>query len=655
MRLRRSKFTDGADFRTRSGALRITSAFPGHRLPNGRVSQAFAVCLLVGVAGVPQAFGQEPVIQFFRPDQKTIQVRDPAALPKAPLPNVPPPVTVANPQWDSTTQTMGLDEAIRIALANTNVVRVLTGVTASSSGETIYDPAITNVTIDEAKARFDPTVNANNTFSRRNPPLGVLDPLDPSQALIVGTPTQSYDLDLNVSKVNSLGGTAGFGVNVNPSRTRTDLLPLNPQTRTSLDVNYTQPLLQGAGLAANLAPILISRLETERSFFQFKATVQQMVQGVIQAYWSVVFARTEVWARRRQVEQGTESLDRAESRLAVGRADIAEVSQARSALANFKATLLGSEANLLNQEAALANIMGLLASARFLPISPPGTAAMEINWEEVVKLAGEYRPDLIELKLILEAGQQRLVQARNQAQPKLDAVMLYRWNGLEGTMPNRAHNAAFGGTFSDWDLGINFSVPLGLRQTRAALRRQELILARDRANLDQGLHATTHLLALRVRNLSQYYTQYRAYYGARVAARINLEFQMENYRRGRSIYLNVLQAITDWGNNVTAESQSLTLYNTELANLELETGTILESHGIRFSEERYGSLGPLGRLGKVKPYPKALPPGPNAPQYPQGKEPAESTFELDDPRKAKSAPPMELPKPRELREKSNSN
>src|SRR5207245_914806 len=159
-------------------------------------------------------------------------------------------------------------------------------------------------------------------------------------------------------------------VDVNPTRTRDGLLPLNPQTRSSIQLSYTQPLLQGAGVRVNLAPIVIARLNTERSFFQFKDNVQQSVRGVIQAYWSLVFARTDTWARRRQVEQGEQALLRAEGKFRAGLADVSEVAQARTALANFKATLIGSQANVLNQEAALANIMKLDPATHLIPLSP---------------------------------------------------------------------------------------------------------------------------------------------------------------------------------------------------------------------------------------------------------------------------------------------
>jgi len=86
-----------------------------------------------------------------------------------------------------------------------------------------------------------------------------------------------------------------------------------------------------------------------------------------------------------------------------------------------------------------------------------------------------------------------------------------------------------------------------------------------------------------------------------------------------------------WGDAVSSEAQLLSLYNTERANLELQTGTILETHDIFFYEERYGSIGPLGCLGGKKCYPRAKPPSENANLYPVGDEPSEEFFDLTDP------------------------
>ena len=198
-------------------------------------------------------------------------------------------------------------------------------------------------------------------------------------------------------------------------------------------------------------------------------------------------------------------------------------------------------------------------------------------------------------------------------------------------MPNGVRLSSNGGQFADWTLAINFSVPLGLRGPRATLRRQELILDRDWANLRQAIHAARHDLAISVRNIDQFYDQYDAFRETREAAKENLEFQSARYRGGFTIFLNVLQAIANWGDAVSSEAQTLTQYNIALAGLEAATGTILESHSIRFLEERSQFVGPLGRLGHCRDYPSALRPGPSAPQYPVGEVASEQSFNLTPP------------------------
>jgi outer membrane protein TolC len=598
------------------------------RMLRGR--RLFVVVAMLVLAG---CFPTERQWALVVPEQRCLDIRDPSQLCPAPIPDIPPPETVTNRYTSPEPTDLSLDEAIRISLRNSAAIRVLAGVTVTSTGLTVYDPAISNTNIDVARAVFDPVINARNTFSRSELPIAGFDLTNPALATIAGNRIDNYDLGLGVSKKTITGGTLSLDVADNVAKTNPGPAPLSPQQTTGLTLGFTQPLAQGAGVEANVAPIVIARINTERSYFQFKDGMQELVRGTIEAYWSVVFARTDVWARQQQVEQGAAAVSRADARARQGFANVAELAQAKVALANFKATLIASEANLLQREAALRNIMGLPPNEprRFVPVTPPTPVRLEPQWDQVLRLAEERRPDLIELKLIIEADQQSLIIARNQAQPKIDATMLYRWNGLDGETPTRQHLSTGSSQFTDWSLGVNFSVPLGLRASRAGLRQAELLLAKDRVNLDQGLHAAGHSLAGNIRNLAQDYEQYNAYRETRTAARINLEQQVAEFRAGRSIFLNVLQAITSWGDAVSSEAQSLAQYNIELANLERQTGTILETHGVWMSEERNRFMGPLGRLGEGKCYPSAVHPSQNADRYPPAAEPAEKALEREMP------------------------
>lgn len=597
------------------------------------------------------------------PGRLTIEVRDPSELPHIPIPDVPPPATVAKPEADLPQRQLSLDEAIRIALANSEVVRVLAGVSAASSGRTIYDTAVVNNQVDDQVSRFDPKLQVNNSLNRAELPGATFDPRDPSRALIDGGRTDDYRFEMDLSKTTLSGGTASLGVNATPLRQDPEIdpqklkkiHPLNPQTRSSVELSYTQPLLQGGGWAVNRVPIVLARLDTERSYFQFKDSVQELVRGVIEGYWSLVSARVERWARERQVEQAQFVLDLSQGRFELGIRDIGDVAQARVSLATFRTSLLTAENAVLEREAALRNLLGLppMDDNRLVPVTPPTQQRAEFQWRTLLEFAEERRPDLIELKLILEADQQTLLQVRNQVYPQLDAVGLYRWNGLEGEMPNGDLLRSQPGAFTDWTLGVNFSVPLGLRRGRAALRSQELLIARDRANLQQGLHAATHELAQGLRNLERAWRQYELAKETREAALSNLNLQIENFRVGRARagetpFVNVRLAITDWGNAISSEAHYLTLYNVELANLERQTGTILETHGVRFYEERFCTLGPLGCWGRGRLFPWTLDSSENVPRYPGGQEPAEQSFQLENPVERldlRRRPPEQAPPP----------
>ena len=564
-------------------------------------------------------------------EQRRVVVRDPASRATARIPRLPAPPTVKTgelPVWE-----LSLDEAIRVALSNADAVRVLSGVGAASSGLTIYSPAISNPTIDQARAVFDPTVSATNNFLRNESASPSFDPLDPTNVILNGSRSDLYDFNLDVSKNMPGGANLGLGVATTRSRVQPGVVPLSPQSTSAVDLTLTQPLLQGRGVDVNAVPIVLAFIDTEQSYFRLKGALQTLVAGVVEGYWNLVQARVDLWVLRQQIQQAEFAYERAAAGREVGTTDVGEVAQTNASLANFRASVIAAESTVLDRVAALRGILGLPPSSDFtiVPTTPPTTESFEFDWQALLDLAEQRRPDLIELQLILEADQQRILQARNQAQPRLDAVALYRWNGLEGEIPVGGRVEAPGGSLTDWTLGVNFSVPLTLRAERARLRQNELLLANDRTNLRQSLLQVSHALAFTVRTLDQLYAQFIAFREARAAAAVNLELQLERFVAGQTDFLDVLTAINTWGSSVTSEALAVTRFNTTLASLELETGTILETHGVRLFEERYASIGPLGRWGKAREYAATIRPGENAPRYKDSGRPAEEAFDLRTP------------------------
>ncbi|WP_010585318.1 TolC family protein [Schlesneria paludicola] len=596
-----------------------------------------AVLLIVFSQSAKSASAQR-VLPTLLPEQRSISVRDPSQLTKYRMRDSVPPPTVSSTA-ELTPMPVSLDDVIRLSLEHTDVVRILAGATAQSSGQTIYDAAVTNTTIDQANATFDPVVSVTNTWTRLNSPNAIFDPFDPTRALIPGNRSDLFTSATTLTKQNALGGVAGFGYTSTNSQFLPGLSPLNPQTANSANINYTQPLLRGAGIGPNMAPIVIARINTELSYFVLKDSVQEMVRGTIEAYWALVAARTDVWSKQQQIDQLQQVVLRVEARV---RSDIdnrANRSQAQVSLANARANLITSRANMIQREGVLRNLIGLPPSdeMRLVPHTPPADERFHPDWSQILEIASERRPDLVELKLIIEADEQQILIARNSALPQLDGVAMYRWNGLDGIMPNGATLRS--GTFNDWTLGINFSVPLGLRQARSQLRQRELVIARDRVNLQQGYHNASHLLATNLRNMDQAYEQYLAFREVREAAKINLDYQLALFRTGQGILINVLQAVTDWGNAISNEANALSTYNTTLATLERQSGTILETHGVTFFEERFGAVGPLGRFAPDVCYPMTSRPSTNGDRYPVTDEPSEEKYDLKPPVNLNAKPP----------------
>ena len=235
-------------------------------------------------------------------------------------------------------QRLSLDEAIQIAIQNSEVVRVLTGISAAASGSTIYDVAIANTAIDVRTAVFDPAIDVNSTYGKVDQP---------------GAgrwSTDSFNTSVNLSKQTLNGATAGLNVNAVGSYFEPGVFPLDPEYRSTVELSLRQPFLQGFGRAANLAPVVIARIDTERSFFQFKDSVQELVRGVIAAYWNLVSARVDVWARKQQVEQSQFAYDRAQARKSRGSGELPMSLRPGRALANFKASLITARSNELLAE-----------------------------------------------------------------------------------------------------------------------------------------------------------------------------------------------------------------------------------------------------------------------------------------------------------------
>src|SRR5438128_876005 len=97
--------------------------------------RCFGAAALLGgaIAVVLAGCGPGSSLRLVYPEQRHLDIREPAQIHSASLPSIPPPVTVSEPFATLPAKDLSLDEAIHIALMNSKVVRILAGITGAAS------------------------------------------------------------------------------------------------------------------------------------------------------------------------------------------------------------------------------------------------------------------------------------------------------------------------------------------------------------------------------------------------------------------------------------------------------------------------------------------------------------------------------------------
>ncbi|MEZ6060858.1 MAG: TolC family protein [Planctomycetaceae bacterium] len=305
---------------------------------------------------------------------------------------------------------------------------------------------------------------------------------------------------------------------------------------TYLEGELRQPLLQGGGVQFNRIAgpgstpgvyngILLARVNNDISQADFEIAVRDYVSNVINAYWDLYFAYRDLDARTRAMNRALDAWKRLE-------ANKDEESGARIALAReqyyrFKAevdesisgrnlqgtqtrngstggTLRGTE-GVQVAERRLRLLTGMaVADGRMLrPIDEPEQAPILFDWDAVTNEAVAVRPELRKQQLRVRQREMELLAARNFLAPRLDAVGKYRFRGFGGDLINQGGNQAgmlpssavgnmLTGQLQEWQVGFEFTVPIGYRRAHLAVTNAELMLSRARVLQREQQKAVVH-------------------------------------------------------------------------------------------------------------------------------------------------------------------
>jgi len=300
--------------------------------------------------------------------------------------------------------------------------------------------------------------------------------------------------------------------------------------QSSIELGFRQPLLLGAGVGFNriagpnatpgqLNGVLLARIDTDVSLTDFEQGVVNFVSNVENAYWDLYFAYRDLDAKIKARDAALDTWRRVKALNLAGRIGGEEENEAQALEQYYRfqqdvQTALsgrlvegtrdnnGSRAGTFRglegvqvAERRLRLLMGLpITEGELLrPADEPTTAEVVFDWSLSAPESLDRRVELRRQRWLVKRQQLELEANKRFLLPALDAVGLYRFRGF-GKDLFRQHTGANGefnnawesltdGSFQEWQLGVNLTLPVGYRQGHAAVRNAELQLARARAIL----------------------------------------------------------------------------------------------------------------------------------------------------------------------------
>jgi hypothetical protein len=226
--------------------------------------------------------------------------------------------------------------------------------------------------------------------------------------------------------------------------------------------------------------------------------------------------------------------------------------------------------------------------------------------------------------------------------PQLDGVARYRWRGFgddlfninDPALPrfNSAYDDLTSGDFQEWQLGFELNVPIGFRHAHAAARNAELLLARERAILQDQQREVVHEAADAIAEMDRAYAVLQSNYNRVLASRDQLGAFEAKEASGETVALDLLLDAQRRVADTAAEyAHNRARYAVATKNVHYVKGTLLDHDGVYLAEgpwpveahERASELEGLRMWPRTLNYASSLAPVVSRGEYPQGAGPAQ--------------------------------
>lgn len=435
----------------------------------------------------------------------------------------------------------------------------------------------------QAQADFDARGFMESRFLDLNDPVG--------NTLATGGPSRLMEHDweykAGVRKKTSYGGTWEASQRIGHKNSNSLFFIPQDQGSAQLVLNFTQPLLNGAGRAYNERLIVLAGIDGHMAKAAFATQLQDHLLIVADAYWQLYYQRGLLLQKRRHLERAEGILQKLQGRVDV---DILEsqIVRAKAAIATRRTELVRAEAAVRNIEAQLRALTNAPQfqppQPELLPVELPLSKPLQFELGGAIQTALMHRPEIDEAMQRVRAACVRLEMSHTELLPTLSLVVEAYTRGLAG---NSAIGAALEREFSrgspSYSAGLLFETPFYNRAAQSRLRQREAQVQQlmfDFRALVETLSAEVEIAA---RDVETAQNEVTANYAAMAAVVANVRFLAARWDllpgddRSAGLFLEDMLAAQDrLVDEESAFLQSQVEYARSLLRLKRAMGTLLD-------------------------------------------------------------------------------
>jgi outer membrane protein TolC len=363
---------------------------------------------------------------------------------------------------------------------------------------------------------------------------------------------------------------------------------ITPRYNSSMRLSFDMPLLAGFKVDQNRNRLKTLPIQRQVEELRLQSTIENTRNSVRTSYWALKSAVEAIEIQRRALALAQRTLDDQRVRVEIGVLAPIETVQQEAAVASAEQSLLAAEIAWRNAEL---NLKRLLIGDRsdeinrvtINPVDQPVFGQPSVNVEAAIQTAIENRLDLTQQRRDLDVSRMNLQITKDQLKPNLTFSSGYTLQGTAGTtrifqggqivdeIPGGyfdALRAIAGFDTPAWNLGFNFSYPIGMRQAKASYATAVLNLEQAELRLKaQELEAVNQVTDAGL-NVESLYKQLLAAQKTREAQEQNATAAQTRLDVGMATNFEVVQAQQQLTNARLNELRAMINYVNAIANFE---------------------------------------------------------------------------------------